>query len=254
MKRYLALLLLVFLASCKSKAVLAEAGADKKLAPEKIIASHYANQKDFKTIYIKAAAHYEDAKQSQNVTAEIKIKKDEMVLVSIRFLGITMAKALITPTEVKYYEKINGKYFEGSYATLSKWLGTDLDFQKVQNMLMGMALDDLRKEKYTSGIEDTYYKLSNTDGNTTKDYFFEGAKFLLKREKIEQQNQQRSVQIAYPNYTDYTEMSLPTNLVIEAFDKQEKTTINIDYNSASFNDEMTFPYSVPDGYERIYIN
>jgi hypothetical protein len=27
-------------------------------------------------------------------TAEIKIKKDEMILISIRFLGITMAKAL----------------------------------------------------------------------------------------------------------------------------------------------------------------
>jgi hypothetical protein len=254
MNRYIGLVLLVFLASCKSKAVLAEAGAGKKEESAKIIQGHYANKKDFSTIYVKAAAHYEDAKQSQNVSAEIKIKKDEIILVSIRFLGITMAKAMITPTEVKYYEKINGKYFEGDYATLSKWLGTDLDFQKVQNILIGLALDDLKKDNYTASVEDTYHKLSATDGNTTKDYFFEGAKFLLKREKIAQTKQQRSVQIAYPNYTDYTEMTLPTSLLIEAFDKNEKTNISIDYNSATFNEAMTFPYSVPEGYERIYIN
>lgn len=254
MKKYIALLLIVLLASCKSKAVLAEAGAEKKLEASKIIQSHYANKKDFSTLYIKAGARYEDAKQSQSVTAEIKIKKDEMILVSIRFLGITMAKALITPTEVKYYEKINGKYFEGDYATLSQWLGTDLDFSKVQNMLTGIALDDLKKDNYTASIADTYYKLSASDGNSTKDYFFEGAKFLLKREKIAQQRQQRSVQIAYPNFTDYAEMTLPTDVMIEAFDKDAKTNISIEYNSASFNEPLTFPYSVPESYERIFIN
>ena len=41
-----------------------------------------------------------------------------------------MAKALITPTKVSYYEKINNTYFEGDFSLLSNWLGTDLDFQK----------------------------------------------------------------------------------------------------------------------------
>jgi hypothetical protein len=55
-------------------------------------------------IIYKANAKYSDDQQSQNVTAEIKIKKDQQILV-IRFLGITMAKASITPTSVSYYEK-----------------------------------------------------------------------------------------------------------------------------------------------------
>jgi hypothetical protein len=254
MKRYIAILLLIALASCKSKAVVAEAGAGKKLAPEKIIENHYSNKKEFTTLYIKANAHYEDAKQSQNVTAEIKIKKDEAILVSIRFLGITMAKALITPTEVKYYEKLNGKYFEGDYSMLSKWLGTDLDFKKVQNLLVGQALDDLRKGKYITSIEDTFYKLSQTDGNTSKDYFFEGGRFALKKEKISQQQQDRNLLVFYPGYTDYNQVALPTSIIIEAAGKNNKTNINIDYTNVTFNEELSFPYSVPDGYERIFIN
>jgi hypothetical protein len=84
---------------------------DKTTAPvtylksSKIIANHYNNKSDFSTLYIKADAKYSDDRSSQNVTAEIRIKKDEQILVSIRFLGITMAKASITPTSVSYYEK-----------------------------------------------------------------------------------------------------------------------------------------------------
>jgi uncharacterized protein DUF4292 len=254
MKKYIAITLLVVLASCKSKAVLAEAGATKKLTSEKIIESHYANKKDFSTLYIKAGAHYEDAKQSQNVSAEIRIKKDEIILVSIRFIGITMAKALITPTKVQYYEKINGEYFEGDYSTLSKWLGTDLNFKKVQNLLIGEALDNLRKEKYTASIEEQLYKLSQTDSNTEKNYYFEAGKFSLKKARISQVNQNRSAQIFYPAYTDYNQVALPTGVIIEALHNTEKTNINIDYNSISFNEELSFPYSVPEGYERININ
>jgi hypothetical protein len=40
----------------------------------------------------------------KNVTAEIKIK-DEQILVSIRFLGITMAKALITLIQLVIMKK-----------------------------------------------------------------------------------------------------------------------------------------------------
>ena len=264
MKRYMSRLLSIFtisimcsltLGSCKSKAVLAEGSANKKLSSDKVINGHYANKKDFRTLYIKSSAHYEDDRQSQNVTAEIKIKKDEMILVSIRFLGITMAKALITPLEVKYYEKLGGKFFEGDYATLSKWLGTDLNFQKVQNMLIGLPLDDLRNNQFTTEIVDQLYRLtSNSNTNTSKSYYFEAEKFLLKKQQVDQKQQQRGLLIFYPNYTELNQILFPTGLIIEAQQEKGKTNINIDYNTVSFNEELSFPYSVPEGYERIFIN
>lgn len=243
-------------ASCKPKAaLLAEGKAKERLTSDTIIKNHYANRKDFSTLYIKANAHYEDKNQSQKVTAEIKIKKDEKILISIRVLGITMAKALITPKEVKYYEKINSNYFEGDYSLLSRWLGTDLDFNKVQNLLLGQALDDLSKGNYTASIENTLYKLQdNLDLNTSKTYYFESGKFLLKKEVVSQTEKDRMIQILYPNYTNDNLMVLPTNIEVEATQKKGKVNIAIDYNSVSFNEDLSFPYSVPEGYERIFIN
>lgn len=260
MKKCIGLLLLFCFAgslmvSCKSKAALATTEVNKGLTADKIIENLYSDKKEFSTLYIKANVLYVDEKQSQKVTAEIKIKKDEAILVSIRFLGITMAKALITPNEVKYYEKMGNNYFEGDYSALSKWLGTDLDFQKAQNMFIGQALDDLKKGKYSVEIEDNRYKLENeSDENTQKTVFVEGDKFRISKQEVFQKKQQRTLQIRYPDYLEYNHMALPSKMIIEAIQNKDKTNINIDYNSISVNEELSFPYSVPSGYERIFIN
>jgi len=256
MKKFIIIVLGIALFSCSSKkAVMTEAGASEEIASNKVIESHYKLKKDFTTLYIKSSARYKDDKQSQNVVAEIRIKKDEQILVSVRFLGITMAKALITPSEVKYYEKIGGKFFEGNYVGLSKWLGTDLDFQKVQNMLIGEAMDDLKKGKYKTTIENDLYKLEESSKKATeKAFFFEAANFLIKRQEISQPKESRSLTVNYPNHKEYPEAILPAQVNIEAFQKEKKTSINIEYNTITFNENLSFPYSVPDGYERIYID
>lgn len=241
--------------SCKSKAVISEATATKSMSAEKVIDNHYDTKKDFKTAYIKADVSYKDDKQSLNVSADIRIKKNEQILLSIRFFGITMAKALITPKEVKYYEKSGNKYFEGDYTTLSKWLGTDLDFNKVQNMLIGQAFDDLNKGKYDSSIEDGLYKLyDKSNKNTEKSFFFEASQFLIKRQEISHKAKNRMLKVSYPNHKDYPEVILPAQLIIEALQDNKATKINIEYKSATFNEDLSFPYSVPDGYDRIFID
>ncbi|WP_235924344.1 DUF4292 domain-containing protein [Flavobacterium lotistagni] len=249
-------LLQLVMVSCKSKAAVVKEGKAKEtMGADSIIAQHYLNNKNFKTLYIKADAHYQDENRSQNVNAEIKIKKDQTILISIRVLGITMAKALITPAEVKYYEKINGQYFEGDYSLLSRWLGTDLDFSKMQNLLIGQAIDDLRQGSFTSSIEETLYKLiDNASNGTSKTYYFESGKSMVKKQIISQETQGRSVQIVYPNYSQFNPIDLPTAIFIDAQQPKGKVTIEVDYKAVSVDEDLSFPYSVPEGYERIFIN
>lgn len=259
MKKGLYILAVIFLVSCKSKAGLVNTKApsnatnDSIMASGTIIQNHYANKNDFTNLYIRASAKYKHDDDSQNVSAEIKIKKDEQILVSVRFLGITMAKALITPKQVKYYEKLGGNYFEGDYASLSQWLGTDLDFYKIQNMLIGKPIDDLTKDKYVFTETEQFYKLKATSNSTIKSFFFEAQHYLLKKQEINQPEKDRSFEANYPGFKEYILGIFPESLTINAFQKQQKTTIIIDYNSMTFNEELTFPYSVPSGYERIYI-
>lgn len=249
------LLFLVTITSCKPKALIAEAEASKPMKAEKLIRSHYELDKEFKTAYIKADVNYKDPKQSLNLSADIRIQKDEKILISIRFFGITMAKGIITPTEVKYYEKSGGSYFEGDYTTLSKWLGTDLDFTKVQNMLIGEAFDNLQQGKYDSSVENGLYKLEDKSSkNTLKTFLFEASMYLIKKQEIQQMKENRTLIVDYPNHKLYDKISFPTALEIDAVNQGKKTEIDIQYNSVKFNDELSFPYSVPSGYDRTFID
>ena len=255
MKRFLVIVVLVFLTSCKSKSVAVE--TVKPAIREKsntIIENYYNNKIDFSTLYIKSNVQYSDSKQTQNVTAEIKIKKDQQILVSVRFLGITMAKASITPTSVSYYEKMGGTYFEGDFSTLSQWLGTDLDFNKIQNLLLGRAIDDLGNGKYTESLVEQVYKLEDESGGDFKKTFYIDANtFLLKKQEIAQTAKGRMIEVGYSNTSVYKVGTLPLKVLINAIQEKGKTQIDFEYNSVSFNEELSFPYSVPNGYKRIII-
>jgi opacity protein-like surface antigen len=256
MNKFLALLAVaVLLFSCKSKAIVTEATVPVTyLKASKIIANHYNNKSDFSTLYIKADAKYSDDRSSQNVTAEIKIKKDEQILVSIRFLGITMAKASITPTSVSYYEKIRGTYFDGDFSALSQWLGTDLDFNKIQNMLLGEALDDLSKGKYKESLVEQLYRLDDlANNNTKKTFYINAGNFSIQKQEITQTAEGRMIQVAYSDIKEYKETMLPGSVVINTFQPKGKSVIDLDYNNITFNEALSFPYSVPNGYNRIII-
>ena len=255
MKRFLVIVVLVFLVSCKSKSVVVETTkATTRMSAKKIIDNYHNNKIDFSTLYIKSNVQYADDKQTQNVTAEIKIKKDQQILVSVRFLGITMAKASITPTSVSYYEKMGGSYFEGDFSTLSQWLGTDLDFNKLQNMLLGRAIDDLDKGNYAESFADQIYRLDDTaTKNFKKSFYFDANTFMLNKQEISQTDKGRMIQLAYSDNIVYKEATLPSKVLINAIQEKGKTKINFEYNTITFNEELSFPYSVPNGYKRILI-
>ena len=254
MKSIITTFLLLVLVGCKTKQTVATAAASDNTEVVKIINGHYQNKHDFSTLNIRANARYEDDKQSHSMNADIRIKKDEIIWINIKFLGIPMAKALITPTKVSYYEKINNTYFEGDFSLLSNWLGTDLDFNKVQNLFLGKAIDDLTKDKWISEINEKLYKLTlPKDTDVKKEFYFEAANYLLKKETINQESQGRSLEIQYPSYKEDKKMFLPNEINIKA-EQKDKVTIDIEYKNTTFNENLSYPFSIPSGYTAIEIN
>ncbi len=258
MRKIITVLFLMALVSCKTQQAVAiaapEAPKTKGVSAEEIIANHYNNKINFATVYIKSNVRFSDEKQTQNVSAEIKIKKDEQILISVRFLGITMAKALITPAAVSYYEKMNSTYFEGDFSGLSQWLGTDLDFSKIQNMLLGEAFDNLQQGKYALSKGEQGFELADLQSEKTKKNFvLDTEKFLLKKQEISQPEEDRMIQVSYLERASFNEGTVPMQVLINALQAKGKTEISFNYNAVSFNEALSFPYSIPNGYKRILI-
>ena len=258
--KYLLLVVAVLTVSCKSKLPKAEKKALAQLElpvadTTRVKGNYFEQQLAFTTAYIKCNAHYETDKQAQNVTAEIKIKKDEKIIISIRFLGITMAKAMITPTQVQYYEKLNSSYFDGNFETISQFAGTDLNFQKLQNVLIGQAIEAFPSHECKATLQDNWIKVEKDQGDAAFiTYFFDALNWRLQKQVIQQQAQERLLTVSYPKFASYNSLILPASIVVNAIQKQAKMNLNIEYTDITVNEELTFPYAVPAGYKRLVIN
>lgn len=239
----------------KSDSLLDEKDATNSKTVLTILNNHNKNNNDFTTSAIRSSASFESDKESRKFGMDILIEKDKQILINVRFLGFPVAKALVTPEQVQYYEKINGVYFEGDFSVLSKWVGTELDFNRFQNLLLGQAIDNKSfNKKLNSTIEDGLHKLeAAVEEDIQSAFYFEDKSGLLKKEEISETTKNRSVTISYPSYKKVDKFTTPTEINILA--RQEKTIhLNIRYDNVTFNEDLNFKYKVPSGYKRVGLN
>jgi len=121
-------------------------------------------------------------------------------------------------------------------------------------MLLGRAIDDLEKGKYAESFTDQVYRLDDASAsNFKKSFYFDANSFLLNKQEISQTAKGRMIQVAYSDNRAYKEVTLPSKVLINAIQEKGKTQINFEYDAITFNEELSFPYSVPNGYKRIII-
>jgi hypothetical protein len=255
MKHFAKILIVILLVvtSCKSNKDLVNSSKINNISTKKIISNHYNNNFHQQTIYAKLNAKYSDKKTSASVSIKLRLEKDKTIWMSATKLGIPLAKVKITPNRVVYYEKLQRTYFDGDFSLLSKWLGTELDYEKVQNILLGQAVLNLKKGKYNSVIDKNSYQLSPKKDNELFGilFFMNPDNFKLDKQEIRHPEKQQLLSVSYPNYNKIKGEQFPKNIYIRASDNKNLTTIDIEYRSVEFNKELTFPFSIPKGYKEI---
>ena len=249
------LLILLTLGACKSNKPIADSNLES-LSVKKIVSNHYDNEFDQETVYARLTTRYSDKRSSLKLTIKMRLEKDKTIWLSATKLGVPVAKLLITPTRVQYYEKIQRVYFDGDYALLNKWLKTELDFFKLQNLLLGQAVNDLTKGKYTATTgKDSYELTPRKNGDLYKILFFMNPiNFKMDRQVVRDTEKQQVFTVSYPEYNKIEEEQFPEKIQITAVDNKNRTLINIEYRSVEFNRKLTFPYSVPRNYKEIRLN
>ncbi|MHC5201149.1 DUF4292 domain-containing protein [Myroides sp. LJL119] len=258
-KILLALLCSLFIISCKKDKTIHtifEKNATSNKTALKVLNQHAKNAQDFQTTIIRSTASYQADKDSKKFSLDILIQKDQSILLDIRFISFPVARALITPDNVAYYDKINKEYFEGDFEVLSDLLGTDISFNRLQNILLGQVLDSQSQSgDMESVIDQGLHKITAIDKKepVQSTYYFEDNNALLKKEEIIEPVKQRSVVITYPSYQKIGKYTAPSQINILA--EQEKSiNLNLRYDKISFNEQINLPYSVPKGYKRVTIN
>lgn len=254
--RYITLLLIVFLGftSCKSTKKITESTAIKELSARKVAKKHIAASFDKETVDARLKVNYKSNKDEVGFSVRMKIKKDEVIWLKGTKI-ITVFKAKITPTKVQFYSPYKKNYFDGDFAMLKELLGVDINFQQLQNMLLGEAVVNVKSERQEVEIKDASYQLSPKNQPTLYDLFFyvNPQHFKLDKQLIVNSVKNQYLEVSYPKYHKKNKTYFPEKLNIKANDKDKFTIININARSVEFNTKLNLDFNIPSGYKEIQL-
>lgn len=247
---------LVLLMSCGTKKA-TTVSSEEDLTSARLIETYYAGTLDYNTFEARTRVKYaSNGDTKPGVTVQIRIEKDKTIWMDGSLIGISGARALITPTTIKFYDKLNRQYFDKDFSFLSNYVGIDLNFDQLQRLLTGETIYDLREGNYNFVQEQDYYRVTPKKGNALFDLLFEIATqpYAVQKQEVVVKEDNSTMYINYGAYNTLEGKPFPTKMNVRANDGKRVTEVEIDYRSIKLNNPLRFPFKIPSGYSEIVIN
>lgn len=242
------LVILIAFSSCKSSKV-AGSGAKEKSA-RMVLKAFEDNLADFKTVNGRMKAGYKTEDESQSISITYRIEKDKAIWMSAKVMGLLpVAKVYITPDRFQYYEKINATYFDGDFSMAKEFLGVEVNFENLQNLLIGRPMYELKRNQMLFD-DNAYVFLQNIRSILAYSAIIDSRQFEMKSQSLQNQKNE-SLKVEYSRFQLIDKKKFPGKLMMTAKKDDEVVLIDLEYRSVVFDEELTFPFSIPTNYERL---
>jgi len=207
----------------------------------------------FNTFSAKAKFSYEgsDGKNSSDLTCFIRIQKDQKIWVLINTtFGLEAFRILITPDSVKVLSKFKKFVQFRSVSYLQELAHLPVDFGTLQDLLVGNAV-------YLDSNITFYRKDENGVSLLSVGDFFKNfitlnnIDFTIKHSKLDDIDplHARTCDLTYGEYERKDTTHFSTYRKISVAEKS-KLDIEINFKTYTFNEPLSFPFSIPKNYKR----
>jgi len=215
----------------------------------------------FNTFSAGFSGSYKDTKQQFPLKGIIKIKKDSFIWITIRpFLGIEIARILITENNIKYIDKIKNQYFEENFDYLHKKFGFSITYELIEALLTNKLISYPRNEKLTNYI----LKKNNQNfifQNKTmiKEYSVKhllviNYKYKLIQNQLLLTDNSKSITINYEKFTEINTKQFPLKLTIKTINNKTKKNILLNLKNIKTDEKLNAKFLIPNNYKRIKID
>lgn len=213
------------------------------------------NEVDFTYLKTKTKIKAELGEKSISFTANIRIKKDSIIWISIvPMMGIEVFRGIITQDSVKYINKLEKKAVLLDYNALSKRLNFDINFNIVQSLLVGnlpRAISDNDKiEK-----EGSYILIKQNEGKFDIKNYINKKNKKLEKLIVYSGKEQNKLILKYSDFKKKgialipTKSELTIDFIVQL--KRLQNTVNLEHHKIEFPEKpLNFPFKVPVKYER----
>lgn len=211
---------------------------------------------------------YQVGRKKTTVSGNLRIAHDSIIWISITpALGIEAVRFMLTPDSIKYINRLSNTYFLRDFAYINQLLNKTLDYDMAQAFLIGNDFSLYDSNVFKASIENQQYKLNTTDRRKLRRYVrrseddisipiqsiwldaenFKITKVLLK----EAERDSRKFLATYAEFTDVDGKLIPSKLDFRVETDDKKVRINIRYSKIQLDQELTFPFRIPESYTEI---
>lgn len=210
-----------------------------------VIKSHQVN---FNTFAGRAATKLDIDGNSNDVTLNIRISRDKKIWVSITaLLGIEVARALITPDSIIVINKLQGLYFKKPFSFIYQYASRQVNYKTIESLLVGNAMPELLTENSTIKSDMGNVTLS---GNLQELMYslMLGTNMRVTQFNLSNTGEGQALLVNNSNFIQATNRLLPSQIDILSTIKDKKIQANLRYTKADFDQQLDFPFNIPERY------
>ena len=248
---YLFLLLIVFQA-CKSIAILPTNSPIKNVNIEALASKIRSNYPKVNNVRSRIKATYNNGKRKQQIIVQFRMESKKKLWLSATMI-IPIAKLLVTPNKVSFYEKFQKTYFEGNYDLINTPFNTNFVFSDLENIFLGKPFLNPDQGRWKQISNPQYYILipQGKRLGIKPTLFFDPVSFLLKEQRFFVPGTNYNITIKYLRHIKIEGKSLPSLIKITFFDGNQSQTLELEFNRIDFIENLNFPFEIPNGYSKI---
>lgn len=254
--RFLPLLLILVLFSCKSRKKFAAPIAVNK--PKDSIINTKVNiaenlisptLKTWTYFSAKADINYSSNGNSQGVGSNIRMYKDSLIWISVNLFGIEGARILINNDSMVMLDKVHKCYTTFSKTYFADLLGSPLTVSQIQCLIIAepiyaLALYETLKNNETDlqiGLNQPRVRISH---NYKKQFY------TIDSTSIDDITAPHYARVKYFGFANVNEHNFPLKNEISAYNGANKIIITMDFENPDFISTVTFPFNIPASYEK----
>lgn len=209
----------------------------------------WSRQIAFNTFNAKVKAHYEGPDQKHDFTANIHIQKDKAIWANVTALGmVNVARILITPDSFKMINYLENKATVMSIKDAQGQLPVPVDFQVLQNMILGNVLKKSGTITDATDFGGTF-NLNTADDDYVQQYAYNKVDSTIRSAQImskKEANAHGVMQMG--NYEMATGRKFSTSRSLNMMEGGKMHILDMNFNKVDFDQPVDFPFTIPKKY------
>lgn len=223
------------------------------------------NQFNFEWLSIKFSAEYEADNNNTSFSGQIRIRKDSIIWVSISKFSIEGVRMLITQDSIYVVNRMEDSYFKSDFNYINRFINSTVDFDMLQAFIVGNDFKYYEKDKFKTSYDGENFHLSTVNRHKLKKYIknendklkilvqnieVDANNYKIKNLIVKEVKENNKLKISYSDFENINSQLFPKLLNIKISSEKE-IEIKLEYSRIIINEELNFPFKIPENYERI---